>query len=97
MADPVSIKSLTIPASMLATILGGAGWLTTTRADLNHLTDKVENHRQDFKENTANTSGKFEIINNIGRGQDERLSRMEGKQDLILHTIQQIEQRILKK
>ena len=48
---PVSIKRLTIPASMLATVLGGSAWLTTTRSDLSHLTDKFKTFQIEYKEN----------------------------------------------
>ena len=96
MAEPISIKALTIPISMLASILGGSAWLTTTRSDLNHLTDKVRNHRIEFKESRKQSNTKMQMLSNFERSQDERLARMEGKQDLILKTMQTLERRINK-
>jgi hypothetical protein len=94
MPDTVSVKALTIPVSMLTTILGGSAWLTTTRADLDHLTEKVEINRLDEQAEQHRIYDKIESLDEMERLQDVRLSRMEGKQDVILQTIQQLEKRL---
>ena len=78
----LSLKNLTIPVSMLTSIIAVSALITGTRSDLDHLTSRVDNFREDLKESDSDL-----------KNQDERLSRMEGKQDLILHTIQQLEKR----
>ena len=97
MADAVSIKALTIPVSMLASILGGSAFLTGTRSDLNHLTEKVSAYRMDYKENEKLIRIKISQLDGLERAQDARLTRMESKQDLILQTLQQMEKRIEKR
>jgi len=94
MADSVSVKSLTIPVSMLTTILGGSAWLTSTRAELDNLIEKVEINRITEKELRNQISRKIDSIRNMERLQAERLSRIEGKQDIILHSVQQLEKRV---
>ena len=79
MADLVSVKSLSIPVTMIGSIVGGSAWLQATRSDLDHLTEKVGSLKE-----------KIEVIDTLSRNQDERLSRMEGKQDLILESIRRI-------
>jgi len=79
MADLISVKSLSIPVTMIGSIVGGSAWLQATRSDLDHLTEKV-----------GGLKDKIEIIDKLSRGQDERLSRMEGKQDLILESIRRL-------
>jgi len=98
MADiPVSLKAITIPVSMVASILGGSAYLTSTRSDLDHLVDKVKNHRMDFKETRATTRDKIKMLSQFEHAQDKRLSRMEGKQDLILQTVRNLEKRFEKR
>jgi uncharacterized protein YdgA (DUF945 family) len=93
MPESVSIKNLTIPVSMLTTILGGSAWLTSTRAELEHLREKVGIHRQDFKETKKELKQKIDLISTMERSQDGRLTRIESKQDLILQLIKKLEKR----
>ena len=59
MADLISVKSLSIPVTMIGSIVGGSAWLQATRSDLDHLTEKVGRHRE-----------KIEVIDSLARGQD---------------------------
>ena len=77
------IKTLAIPVTMLSSVLAGSAFVTDTRSDLDHLKERVSVHRQDFKDSISES-----------KEQHKRLSRMEGKQDLILHTIKRLEKRL---
>jgi len=89
MADPISfsLAKMTIPVTMIGSIIGGSAWLTTTRSDVNHLTEVVEIHIVDYKKYRDKTY-------DSQKKTDEKLSRMEGKQDLILKQLSLIERRI---
>ena len=89
MADPVSfsLAKLTLPISMVTTIIGGSAWLTYTRSDVNHLTTKVDVHIVEFKKTTE----KMHARNNK---QGEIISRMDGKLDLMLKQLALIERRL---
>jgi len=78
----INAKNIAIPLTMLGSVVAGSSYITDTRSDLDHLTSRVNNHRSDFKDSISES-----------KDQDERLSRMEGKQDLILHTIKRLEKR----
>jgi len=78
----INAKNIAIPLTMLGSVVAGSAYITDTRSDLDHLTSRVNHHRSDFKDSISESKDQF-----------ERLSRMEGKQDLILHTIKQLEKR----
>tara|TARA_R110000824_G_scaffold96013_3_gene230434 strand:+ start:1190 stop:1447 length:258 start_codon:yes stop_codon:yes gene_type:complete len=83
MAGLISVKSISIPVTMIGSIIGGSAWLQATRSDLDHLTEKVQVQ-----------TVKLNVIDKLSRSQDERLSRMEGKQDLILESIRRLNNRM---
>jgi len=79
----VNVSKLTLPISMLTTIIGGAAWLTTTRADVNHLQVKVDSHIEDFKKSRLKSEKQGEVI-----------SEMNGKLDILLKQMQTMERRL---
>ena len=79
----ISVKTLAIPVTMLSSVLAGSAFVTDTRSDLDHLKERVSEHRKDFKDSISDL-----------KELHEKLSRMEGKQDLILHTIKRLEKRL---
>ena len=79
----ISVKTLAIPVTMLSSVLAGSAFVTDTRSDLDHLKERVSEHRKDFKDSISDL-----------KELHDKLSRMEGKQDLILHTIKRLEKRI---
>lgn len=89
MADvaSLSLAKLTLPISMLTTIIGGSAWLTTTRSDVNHLERKVTSHVSEFK------TFKEKIYDKQNK-QGELISKMDGKLDLMLKQLQIIERRL---
>lgn len=78
-----SVAKLTLPISMVTTIVGGSAWLTTTRGDVNHLQQKVDVHISDFKTQKEKVDKQGEII-----------SKMDGKLDLLIRQLQVIERRL---
>ncbi len=79
----ISVKTLAIPVTMLSSVLAGSAFVTDTRSDLDHLKERVSEHRKDFKDSISDL-----------KELHDKLSRMEGKQDLILHTIKRLEKRL---
>ena len=79
----ISVKTLAITVTMLSSVLAGSAFVTDTRSDLDHLKERVSEHRKDFKDSISDL-----------KELHDKLSRMEGKQDLILHTIKRLEKRI---
>ncbi len=79
----ISVKTLAIPVTMLSSVLAGSAFVTDTRSDLDHLKERVSEHRKDFKDSISDL-----------KELHDKLSIMEGKQDLILHTIKRLEKRL---
>ena len=46
----VSIKSLSIPITMLSSVLAGSAFIRDTRSDLDHLKEKVQTHPAEVKD-----------------------------------------------
>jgi len=94
MADLLNVKSLGLPVTMVVTMAGsmltGSTWLQSIRSDVDHMDEKRMLHNADFREFKTSIKGKIQTMNDMGRSQDERLSRMEGKQDLILESIRRL-------
>jgi len=81
-----SIAKLTLPISMVTTIIGGSAWLTSTRSDVNYLQEKVNIHVIEFKESLKMQHRQGEIV-----------SKMDGKLDLVLSQLRLIERRLNRK
>lgn len=71
---------LSIPLGVLTAVIGGSAWLTTTH-------DKVETIEKDLSSFTTMWQEQKERLASQVNAQDSRLSRMEGKLDLLLENI----------
>lgn len=64
------------PLALATAIFGGAAWLTTIRSDVMHLQQEIEDVNSYIRESRLQESN-----------QDDRLSRIETKLDLIVEYI----------
>ena len=83
----MSLKNISVPIGMLATILGGAAWLTSTKADVTHLQEKVEKHIIDFKQHKVRIHDKTN--KNV-----EKVNQIEAKLDLVIDQLRRIDRRL---
>lgn len=87
MVDPLSILAkLSVPLGVATTIFGGSAWLTTTHNTVVETQQELEEMKADTKENRKAV---YQKLSN----QDERLSRMEGKIDIIIQNMPRITKR----
>ena len=78
MADDVLFffSRWSVPLGVVTSLIGGSAWLTTLHSNVDHLQAQSVTLRQELVEQRKGIEG-----------QDQRLSRMEGKLDSILDFI----------
>lgn len=85
--DPLTyLAKLSVPLGVATTIIGGSAWLTTMH-------NKVETIEKEFGSFTVEyQEGKSKVLDKVNN-QDSRLSRIEGKLDLLIENLQTIRRR----
>lgn len=78
MTDSIAFLSKwSVPIGVLTSVMGGSAWLTTTHNTVEHIQAEAQEIKEDIREHKSNI---YEKLYN----QDQRLSRIEGKLDLLV-------------
>ena len=81
MLDPLDFLSkLSVPLGIVTTIIGGSAWLTTTH-------NKVDAIDKDLSSFTVQWQEQRGKLSDQVNAQDSRLSRIEGKLDLLIENM----------
>jgi len=87
MVDPLAyLAKLSVPLGVATTLLGGSAWLTTTH-------NKVETIEKDLTVFTEQWHQQKSKLYDQVNGQDSRLSRIEGKLDMLIETMEHFRRR----
>jgi hypothetical protein len=80
-SDPFSvIARWSIPFTMLISVMGGSAWLTTTANKVTALESEVAMFRAEYQ---LQRDRMFDQLSD----QDQRLSRIEGKLDIVIESL----------
>lgn len=81
MVDPLAyLSKLSVPFGVITTIIGGSAWLTTTHTKV----EMIEKQFTVFAAEYSEEKGK--ILDKVN-DQESKLSRIEGKLDILIETI----------
>lgn len=76
----MALSRWSVPIGVLTTVIGGSAWLTTTHNKVNQIDSDMTTLRAEFNVSKDRISDRL-------LDQDQRLSRIEGKLDIVIREV----------